>query len=424
MRRLIILFIIVGFNTGILAQSPTALTLEECIRLAEENSFQLQSDDYEITLAENIASITESRVLPRISGVLAMDNRFLQPYYFNQAWASVHADWSLGDLIRKTGQSSLQDIDTRKFEKEQHLLNVVSRSTSLYMSILQVGKQFEILGERLMFLQHHYQVSEGMWKAGLRSQLDLFQTESEIVRLQEDAARLTIVRNNLSVELSHLLGWERADSLQVVALEMDSLVSAPVPGISIQKLSNHPVLSTIDSRLIAQNLRTDEIGAEQIPHIALGSGYVADGDPTGDGNFWQINAGVVIPIYSGKAFTYQRLGSRAMSESLYAQRSDAERELLIHLVKVHDQLVSTKNLMELQQLRLNVSDRTVEFAEANYEAGIATNLDYISAQQKLTDVALEIEQTRLEYSMSLIEFYITTNQIDQIVALGYYQNGN
>jgi len=423
MPRLIFLLIIGGWNIAVIAQVPALLTLEECIRRAEVNSYQLQSDDYEITVAENIASMAESRALPRISGELAIDNKFLQPYYFNQMWASVHADWSLGDLIRKTGRSALQDIETRRLEKEQHRLNVVGRSTSLYMSILQVRKQIEILGVRVMFLKHHHQVSQGMWKAGLSSQLDVLQTESEIVKLQEDSSRLAIVRNDLSIELVHLLGWASTDSLHLSSLRIDFLAAKPVPVISIQALSLNPILSTFDSRLISQQLRTDEIGAEQIPHITLGSGYVGDADPTGDGNYWQINAGVIIPIYSGKAFTYQKQGSKAMGESLDTQRSEAEREILIHLVKVHDKLVSTKSLMELQQQRLHISAQAVDFAEVNYEAGIASNLDYLSSQQRLINTELDIEETRLEYTMSLIEFYITTNQIDQIVAMGYNQNG-
>ena len=422
MRRIILLLIMGCWDIVLVAQYPTLLTLEECIRRTEENSFRLQSDDYEIAVAENTASMAESRSIPRVSGELATDNRFLQPYYFNQMWASVHADWSLGDLIRKTGRSALQDIETRRLEKEQHRLNVVGHSTSLYMSILQVRKQIEILGIRVKFLQHHYQVSQCMWNAGLRSQLDVLQTESEIVKLQEDSVRLGIVRNNLKIELAHLLGWDSADSLHVASLRLDSVAAKPVPVISLQDLSHNPILATFDSRLTAQQLRTDEIGADQIPHITLGSGYVGDGDPTGDGNYWQINAGVIIPIYSGNTFVYQKQGSEAMRESLDAQRSDAEREIMIHLVKVHEKLVNLRSLMELQHQRQNITARAVDFAEVNYEAGIASNLDYLTSQQRLTCTEWDIEETRLEYTMSLIEFYITTNQIDQIVAMGYNQN--
>jgi len=423
MRRIIFLMLIGCWNIVLHAQLHTLLTLEECIRRSEENSFLLQSDDYVITVAKNTASIAESRSIPRIRGELATDSRFLKPYYFNQMWASVHADWSLGDLIKKTGQSSRQDIETRRLEKEQHRLDIVGRSTSLYMSILQVRKQMEILGVRVTFLQHHSQVSRGMWEAGLKSQMDLLQTESEIVKLQEDTVRLAIVRDNLKIELVHLMGWENADSLHLAPVNLAFVATKPIPQLSFQDLSQNPILTTFDSRLTAQQLRTDEISAEQIPHISLGSGYMRDGDPTGDGNYLQINAGVIIPIYFGNAIDYQKQGSKAMMESLNAQRSDAKREIMIHLVKVHEKMVNLKSLMELQDQRLNISARTVDFAEVNYEAGIASNLDYLSSQQVLTNTELAIEETRLEYTMNLIEFYITSNQVDQIIEIGDYKNG-
>jgi outer membrane protein TolC len=97
---------------------------------------------------------------------------------------------------------------------------------------------------------------------------------------------------------------------------------------------------------------------------------------------------------------------------------------MIHLAKVHEQLVNLKDLMDIQGRRLNISAQTVDFAEVNYEAGIASNLDYLSSQQSLTNTELTIEETRLEYTMSLIEFYITSNQVDQIIAMGDQQNGN
>ncbi len=407
---------------ALFAQLPALLTLKECIRLAEENSYQLQSDDYEIAVAENIASAVDSRSIPRITGELATDNRFLQPYYFNQMWASVHADWSLGDLIRKTGRSASQDIETRRLEKEQHRLSVIGRSTSLYMSILQVQEQMKILGVRIGFLQHHHKVSQGMWQAGLVSQLDLLQTESEIVKLQEDSARLAIIRANLGVELVHLLGEKRTDSLTLAPVKLDTIAAQPVPGISLEDLSQNPLLTAFDSRLKAQQFRSDEIGAEQIPHITLGSGYVRDADPTGDGNYWMINAGVMIPIYYGNVFTYEKQGSRAMEESLVARRSESERELMIHLVQVHEKMVNLKSLMDLQHQRHDISASAVDFAGINYESGISSNLDYLSSQQRLTHTELAIEETRLEYAVNLIEFYITTNRIDRIIAMDYNQD--
>lgn len=213
------------------AQTLPVLTLEDCILRAEQNSFQLQADEHLISATEKEASLLKSQAIPKIGGDLTMENRFLQPYYFNQVWASVHADWSLGDLIQKTGRSALQDIETRRLEKEQNRLDVIGRSTSLYISILQVKKQIKILAVRIGFLQHHRELTRGMWKAGTRTRLDLLQTESEMVKLQEDTARLAIVRKNLRNELARLLGWQNADSLHLASLQMDGITGPPLPQV-------------------------------------------------------------------------------------------------------------------------------------------------------------------------------------------------
>ncbi len=417
MQKLSLLIIIWFWTVSLAAQSQPLLTLEDCIHRAEQNSFRLQSDDYLISATEDQASLTKSQAIPKIGGALAIENRFLQPYYFNQTWASVHADWSLGDFIQKTGRSAMQDIETRKLEKEQNRLDVVGRSISLYISVLQVKKQIEILSVRLGFLQHHRELTLGMWKAGIRTRLDVLQTESEMVKLQEDTARLAIVRRNLRGELARLLGWQNTDNLRLAPLQVAAITESPVPKASLEKLADNPLIASYDSRVKAQQYRTQEITASQIPHVLLGGGYFADGDPTGDGNYWRINAGITIPIYYGHGSVYKKQGSEALVQSLSSQKKEIERELMIHLARVYEKLVNLKGVLDLQNKRQTITGEAVSFAEMNYKAGISTNLDYLLAQQRLTSTQLSIEETRLQYTMNLIEFYVTTNQVDKIIAL-------
>jgi len=286
------------------------------------------------------------------------------------------------------------------------------------MSILQVKKQIEILEVRLQFLQQHQQLTQGMWKAGISTRLDVLQTKSEIVKLQEDTARLAIVRKNLRNEMARLLGWKNTDSLRLSSIRVDSITALSLPVVSVNSLSDNPLLALYDSKVKAQQYRTEELVAGQIPHIMFGGGYFADGDPTGDGNYWRISAGITIPIYYGHESIYKKKGSEAIVKLLDAQKLEATRELMIHLVKVHEKLVKLKSLLELQNQRQAITVQAVGLAEMNYKAGISTNLDYLSAQQRLTDTQLSIEETRLEYAVNLIEYYIITNQVDQIVALG------
>jgi len=418
MRKLLLLMYI-GLGSLVLqAQAPARLTLEDCIRRAEQNSYRLQTDEHLITAFEKQADLLKSTAIPRIDGDLGMENRFFQPNYFNQAWASIHANWLLGNLIQKTGRSALQDVETRKLVKEQNRLDIIGRSTSLYISILQVKKQIEILSVRLGFLQRHRELTQGMWKAGVRTRLDVLQTESEMVRLQEDTARLAIVRKNLRNELALLLGWQSTDSLRLASLPVTNITESPIPQASLALLADNPLIAAYNSRVKAQQFRTQEITANQIPQVMLGGGYFVDGDPTGDGNYWRLDAGIVVPIYYGHESGIRKQRSEAIVESLASQKQNVERELMIHLAKVYEKLVNLKGLLDLQTERKDITEKAVTFAEMNYRAGISTNLDYLSAQQRLTNTQLAIEETRLKYTMNLIEFYVTTNQVDKIIELG------
>jgi len=419
MRKLLLLTII-GLSTMMLrAQSPPVLTLEDCIHRAVQNSYRLQSDDFIISATAEQALLSKSQRIPRIDGDLTMENQFLQPYYFNQIWASVHADWSLGDLIQKTGRSAMQDVETQKLKKEQNRLDVIGRSTSLYASVLQVKKQIELLVVRMGFLQRHHALTKGMWKAGIRTRLDVLQTESELVKLQEDTARLAIVRKNLRNELALLLGWQNTDSLRLAPLQVAAITELPLPHALPESLANNPLIASFDSKVKAQQFRTDEMTAGQLPHLLLGGGYFVDGDPMAEGNYWRVDAGIRIPIYYGHEIGYKKQVSEEMTQSYMAQKKEVEREILIHLAKVYERLVKLKGLLDLQSQRQSITEQAVSYAEINYKAGISTNLDYLSAQQRLTNTQLAIEETRLQYTMNLIEFYVTTNQVDQIIALEY-----
>ena len=140
---------------------------------------------------------------------------------------------------------------------------------------------------------------------------------------------------------------------------------------------------------------------------------------TNEGNYWRVDAGIRIPIYYGHEIGYKKQVSEEMTKSYLAQKKEVEREILIHLAKVYERLVKLKGLLDLQSQRQSITEQAVSFAEINYKAGISTNLDYLSAQQRLTNTQLSIEETRLQYTMNLIEFYVTTNQVDQIIALEY-----
>lgn len=398
------------------AQSVPVLSLQNCIDSAVKNSYLLQANESDIKAASGQALFEKSKAIPKVSGELASESRFLKPYDFSQVWASVHADWSLGDYLLKTDRAARQQVETIRLLKQQNRLDVIGKVSSLYMALLLNQKQKEILNTRLNFMQKHYDLAVSLWKAGLRTQMDVLQSKAEIIKIQQDTVRLAMTRDNLVQELARMLGQDRPGSLHLQTLNTEEIVKIQ-PSIADADLNNNPLLLSYASKIKTQKMTKQAIKAQQYPHLNLGGGYFNDADPTGDGNYWRINAGINVPIYYGHEIRKLASVSDAQTAAIASRQRQAKRKILIHLGQIESKLVQLRKLMQLQQLQLNTAQNTVDFSEVNYKAGLITNLEFITAQQQLTTSKLAVEASRLDYLMNLIEFYVSTNRVDKIKAL-------
>jgi len=403
------------------SQSDSVFTLVQCIDSVRKYSYLLLADKYSTEAARKNLQISHALTLPYISGELAMEGRLLKPYNFSQQWAVVHGDWSLGNFIKKTDQVARQEVITAQLIQEQTLLDGISRVASLFMGILQKKKELELLNNRLLLLQTHRLVARSLWKAGIRTRIDILQTESEISVMREEITRTTLDARNLRQELARLTGQPDGDSLRLAGINMAALVKQiHIAGVNGKLLEANPLYQILLSKIKAQNLRTKLVNAEKWPHLFVGSGFFGDGDPTGDGNYWLIHTGIAFPIYQWGVVKYRREESQAVSQSFTSELLDLQRELKIHLEKTVARIQELDKLLSLQKARLQTAEEMHGLADANYKAGLITNLEYLSIQQRVTTTKITIEQTRLEYIMNLIEYYLTTNQVEKIKNLGNY----
>ncbi len=400
------------------SQTISNLSLGDCISLALKNSYLLQADNFSIKVANQNVFLQQGLAVPHISGELSSESHILKSYGFQQVWASINADWSLGNFLVEKGKAAMQDVETQQLMKEQNRLNIIGKVSSLYIAILQIYKQNEILDNRLIFLKKHYNLTVSMWKSGIRTQMDALQTKSEIVKLQQDKLRVKINSAVLKEEMAHILGFNSPDSLflTTLSIEKTDMLKPPLP--DTVSFNNNPLLQAYNNKIKAQNIRVKEVKAEQYPHIFLGGGYFLDPDPTGDGNYWRINAGMDIPIYYGNRIQHLTLINKIKTNLLLAKKMNLKRNLKIRLGKLSVKLLQLTKLMQLQHQQLSIAKKTLAFSEINYKAGLITNLDVLTAQHRYTVTQLSIEETRLDFLMNLIAFYVTSGNVDKIIALG------
>ncbi len=418
MKRRLLLITIVWTGGIFFAFAQKSLTLKECIGLAVENSYRLQAGNKTVNAAEKSAEIEEGMVLPGISAGVATENRFLKPYNFGQVWAYVNADWSFGDFLLEKGAAARQNIETERLLREQIRLNTIGKTSAIFMSLLLLDKQKEIYDTRLGFLKKHYLLTQSMWKAGIKTQMDVLQTGSEIVKLQQDTVNLAATREALKTELARIMGFENGTDFSLTPFSLKNIVDNSRPFADTSQIQNNPVIQAYNSKIETGNLRLKEAAAQQYPHLFLGGGYVNDADPTGDGNYWRINTGIALPVYYGNQLKRNKELIKIKREELILEKKDVERELVVKLEKITTKLGRLKQLIALQEEQLEIARNTLELSEVNYKAGIITNLEFLVAQNRYVTTELSMEKSRLDYIMNLISFYVITNRTDKIVELG------
>ncbi|NOY37234.1 MAG: TolC family protein [Chlorobi bacterium] len=402
-------------------QSTVNLTLEQCIDTVQQRSFLLHAEAFNSEATKSYALVSHTRTLPWVSAEAGMENRFLSPYNFGQQWATIHGDWSLGDFILKTDAPARQEVITAQYQQEKTRLDAIGRVSALYMSIIQKQTERSLLSHQLSLLQKHRSLTESLWKAGLRTQIDVLRTEAEISGIEETINHTVTEEDKLRIELARLLGLKPVDTLLLKRLSAEKLVyDIAVPPADTVLLSGNPMIKILESEIEVSKLSSRLISARQWPHLFIGSGYFGDHDPTGDGNYWLINAGISIPIYRFGSIKYQQQESNARTRVLDYRLYDLYRELSIHQQQVLEHMKKIKELMTIQEKRLETAQQALELAATNYQAGLITNLEYLTLQQQVTNTGIHIEEVRLEYIMYLIEYYLTNNQVDKIIHLGIY----
>jgi outer membrane protein TolC len=407
------------FPVMLAAQSP--FTLEQCIDSVVAHSYLYRAGAYRTEAAGRQAEISRSYMLPAVTGDAGVEGRFLRPYNFGQAWALVHGDWSLGNFIRKTDQVARQEVITARLQQEKTRLDDISRAVSLYMSILQQRKEVQLLDDRITLLKDHLVVAQSLWNAGVRTRMDILQTEAEINRVTVDKARIIMTIRNLMRELTALTGMPVNDSLELMHIDAARLINEmTVAGVGDTLVQANPLYQVYLSRIRTQELQTGMVSAQQWPHLTAGAGRFSDGDPTGDGNYWLLSAGIAIPIYQWGRIRQEKMRSEAITYSLSTELMDLSRELQIHLAKTVNRMEELRGMLELQDQRLENAREAWSLARINYQAGIISNLEYLTAQQQVTATGIAIAQTRLQYVMNLIEYYLTINRVDEIRKMGEY----
>jgi len=395
-------------------------TLQALIREAITHNLDLKVAAARVEEARARAGIAKSFLYPQVDG--------LANYTFRQASGSsdlrnedgthgtgvygFQLSWEL-DLfgrLRKGQEAALALLLASDHGRRGVLITLVGDVASNYFLLQELDVQLEIARQTLRLNDETVTYFRNRLDGGVSNRLELDRiqanralTAAAIPQLQQQIA---IVENLLS-----LLAGRAPGAIGRMQGLGDLAPSIP-PGLPASLLERRPDVAQAEQLLVAANADIGAAKALFYPTINL-TGFLGgvSGDLNnflgGGGGVWSVGAGLLQPIFQAGRI---RRNLEAMQARYDAALAEYQKAALNSYREVANALVTIQKLAEVrveQQTGVVALQDASELSRARYDAGLASYIEILTADQDLFQQQMLLAQTRGAELRARAELYRT-----------------
>jgi multidrug efflux system outer membrane protein len=392
--------------------------LQDLIRRALKQNYDLQTATEKITQARAQLMVTRSNQYPQLSATgYGTDERAFSGFPFKTKYATYAADATFqldlfGQLRRSTESARAQLLSTEYAQKTE-ILTLVSDVASDYFALLSLDLQLQITRDTIKTQKDAVKLTEYRLEHGVATILDVLQAKQVLDTANAQAPELQRQIRQEEDALSILVG----DYPHLVTRGLP-LVSQQLPpevpaGLPSSLLARRPDISQAEQNLISANAQIGVAKAAFFPQINFtGTGGGAAGRSTVftsliDTNIgtWGVAGQITQPIFEGGRLR----GNLRSAQSQQRQSLIAYKQAIqLAFRDVSDALIAYQKYYEVRKAEettvQDLSD-SVSASLKRYRGGIATYLEVLDNQRSLFNAQLTLAQDRGNEFQSLVQLY-------------------
>jgi outer membrane protein, multidrug efflux system len=391
--------------------------LQELIRAAIKQNYDLQIATERINAGRAQLSVTRSSQFPQVGGNADFSGGKDHNFQVKSNFLTLTADAAFqldffGKLRRATEASRAQLLATED-ARQTVLLTLVSDVASDYFALLQLDLQLQITRETVKTQEDSVKLTNLRVEHGVATRLDVLQAQQVLdsanAQIPDLERRIAQEENAISI----LLG----NYPQSVARGRP-LVEQPLPpevpaGLPSSLMERRPDIREAEQILVASNAEIGVAKAQFFPQISLtGSGGGSFGRSSAFSSLmstqlgiWSYSAQVSQPIFTAGALR----GNLRLAESQHQQALIAYRQTIQRAFgDVSDALIGYQKFHEVrvrQEDSVKDLQESVRLSEMRYRGGTTTYLEVLDGQRSLFSAELTLAEARGTEYQSLVQLY-------------------
>ena len=399
-----------AFLPAVLAQpaAPLKLSLREAIELALKQNPQVILANLGVAQSQQDRLLARSGLLPQVNGNFSetvhrinLDTaigfgfpgfpQHIGPYYVAQGGLGFTA--SVFDLtLWRRYRSSEFGIDSSRAQETAAQDDAILLVVSQYLGSQRAAADVQAGQSRVDLAQALYDQAADLQKNGVGTGIDTLRAN---VQLQNEKQRLIVSRTQLETSLfglSRLLNVdprrpiELADQVQFVddQVKLAETQAVPVEERVERAYSTRPELRQIAAEERRAELALQEAADQRLPKLSLSGFWVEQGlTPTSAIPVYQYQANLDFPIFTGGRIQAQRAEADIGIRQLKQREQDLRNRVALEVKTAAAQLEAARNEIDVANLGVQLARQEVVQARDRFQAGVASNLEVVQAQDAL-----------------------------------------
>jgi len=391
--------------------------LQELIRTAVKQNYDVQLATERINAARAEVTITRSSLFPQVSTRAnfngGKDGATQFKYNFLTLVGDAAFQLDLFGRLRRATEAARAELLATEDARQTVILTLVSDLATDYFTLLQLDLQLQITHQTVGTQTDSVKLTKLRLDRGVATKLDVLQAQQVLDTANAQIPDLERAIAQEENAISILMGDYPHDVSRGLPLVEQSLPPEVPPGLPSSIIERRPDIRDAEQILVASNAEIGVAKAQFFPQIALtGSGGGSFGRSSAfsslmasQAGIWSYGAQVSQPIFTGGALRGNlRLAKSENQQALIVYRQAIQRAF----GEVSDALIGYEKLHEVrvrQQESVSDLEETVRISTLRYRGGTTTYLEVLDGQRSLYGAQLTLASARGDEYRSLVQLY-------------------
>jgi len=265
--------------------------------------------------------------------------------------------------------------------REQVILLVVSQ----YIGTLRTVANVKASESRVDLAQALYDQAADLQKAGVGTGIDTLRANVELQNERQRLIQAQAERETSLYALSRLLNLDPRQKIEPAdSLEFFDTPEPEVEASIEQALAARAEWKSLESQIRAAENSRKAASESRLPSIHFDGNWAYQGISSSTGiPTYNYQASVNVPLFTGGRIRAEIVRAELETKKLREQQADLRNQIALDVKTALVNLHSARNEVEVATLGVKLAAEEVEQARDRFKAGVANNIEVISAQDAL-----------------------------------------